>query len=239
MKFLLLLWLIVPLAYGEISFEQDKTAGWFWYKEKHAPQKQVRKISAPKQVALDKEQLERALRTAIKAPTDANIVEFIKIRNKIMDESYNFGLRLHQVNLMHPELDQLTTYPSNGSAKAIYQKQRQQQIEQKILALAKTHGLFYIFASHCPYCHVFAKTVQSFADKFNWSVLPITLDGKGLPEFPYARRDNGMASKLQIKNIPALIMVEPTGEKIFPIATGVISEEDIMERIDLLTRKPL
>ena len=140
---------------------------------------------------------------------------------------------------MHPELDKLTTYPSNGIAKEIYKNKQQQLVQQKIATLAKTHGLFFVFASHCLYCHAMAKTVKSFTNAYNWRVLPITLDGKTLPEFPNARRDNGMAAKLNIKNIPALIMIEPNKGEIMPIATGVISEEEIIERIDLLTRENL
>lgn len=227
-------------ALSEDGFFQDKTIGWFWYKDltlakskslKEAP------LDPATQVDFEKEELDRVLKVAIKEPTEQNLINFIKLRNKLMDQSYNFGLRLQQVNLMNPELDQLKTYPVNQVAKAIYKEQKTARVQDKIAKLSQTHGLFYIFTSNCPYCHGFAPTVKNFAAKYNWSLIPITLDGKATDDFPEARADNGMVRQLKITAVPALIMVEPKANKVFPIAVGLISEEEIIARIDLLTRE--
>ena len=227
-------------ACSEDLFFQDKTSGWFWYKDhiliegKKLSQNPIDPVA---QVDFEKAELDRVLKIAIKQPTKQNLINFIKLRNKIIDQSYNFSIKLQQVNLMNPELDFLKTYPVNQIAKEIYNEQKTANVSAKIAKLSQTHGLFYIFTSNCRYCGVFGPTVKSFANKYNWNLIAITLDGKATAEFPDARTDNGMVGKLKIGAVPALIMVEPKAHKVFPIAIGAISEEEIIERIDLLTRE--
>ena len=243
MRYLILMLIFINFKVNALSedlFFQNKTSGWFWYKERRLKENTLieeKPMDYVSQVDFEKEELDRLLKIAIKSPTKANLINFIKLRNKIIDQSYNFSIRLQQVNLMNPELDSLNTYPVNQGAKEIYKQQKTEDLTAKITKLSKTHGLFFFFKSDCKYCHIFAPTVKSFSHKYNWSLIPITLDGKNIPEFPEARFDNGIANKLQISGVPALIMVEPKANKVFPIAIGAISEEEILERIDLLTRE--
>jgi conjugal transfer pilus assembly protein TraF len=223
------------------SFHHNKTSGWFWYQDPQREKPQLESKETPDlaaQVDFEKEELDRLLKIAIKAPTEENLIRFIKLRNKILDQSYHFGLRLQQANLRYPTLDHLKTYPINKTANELYALERRADIDRKIGGLTKTHGLFYVFKSGCAYCHAFAPTLKGFTKKYGWSLLPITLDGIATPDFPEARLDNGAAQKLNITTVPALIMVEPKTGIVTPIATGVISEEDIVARIDLLTRGP-
>jgi conjugal transfer pilus assembly protein TraF len=81
--------------------------------------------------------------------------------------------------------------------------------------------------------------VKRFAQKYGWSVLPISLDGGTLPEFPNARRDNGMAARLQITHVPALIALHSKTGKLLPLAYGMVSESEIERRIEMLTKLPL
>ena len=57
-----------------------------------------------------------------------------------------------------------------------------------------------------------------------------------LPEFPHARRNNGIAERLQISHVPALIALHPQSGQMIPLAYGLVSESEIEERVDLLTR---
>ena len=228
MKYLILILILInwqAYALSEDLFFQDKTVGWFWYKDRNLPTSKnsiQRNIDPAAQVDFEKEELERLLKIAIKQPTRQNLINFI--------------IRLHQVNLMNPELDSLKTYPVNQAAKEIYKQQKTWNINAKIAKLSQTHGLFFIFKSDCAYCHAFAATVKSFANQYNWSLIPITLDGKTIAEFPEARADNGLARTLKVNAVPALLMIEPKANKILPIAIGAISFDEIIERIDLLTR---
>ena len=64
------------------------------------------------------------------------------------------------------------------------------------------------------------------------------MDGGMLAEFPHAKRDNGMVARLQISHVPALIAYHPRSGEMIPLAYGLVSESEIEERVDLLTRSP-
>lgn len=67
-------------------------------------------------------------------------------------------------------------------------------------------------------------------------MLAISLDGGALPEFPHVRRDNGIATRLQVGHVPALIAVHPNSGQTIPLAYGFVSESEIENRVELLTR---
>jgi len=59
------------------------------------------------------------------------------------------------------------------------------------------------------------------------------------PEFPDARRDNGIAERLGISHVPALIALHPKSGKFIPLAYGMVSISEIEERVELLTKYPI
>jgi conjugal transfer pilus assembly protein TraF len=104
----------------------------------------------------------------------------------------------------------------------------------KLKALAQEYGLFYFFKGDCPYCHKFAPLVKNFAGEHGWDVLPISMDGGKIAEFPNAKLDNGIARKLNITTVPALIAIHPKTKKMIPLAYGMVSYKGMEERALLL-----
>ena len=88
----------------------------------------------------------------------------------------------------------------------------------------------------CPYCHQFAPLLKDFEAKFGLKIVPISVDGGGLPEFRSPRVDNGIARTLDVRQVPALFLAEPRGGKITPIGYGVLSESELLERIFVVTQ---
>ncbi len=84
--------------------------------------------------------------------------------------------------------------------------------------------------------------MKRFSQKHGWAVLAISMDGSSrtiLPEFPDAKPDNGISKRLQITHVPALVALHPKTGKLIPLAYGLVSESEIEERIELLTRIPV
>ncbi len=52
-----------------------------------------------------------------------------------------------------------------------------------------------------------------------------------LPEFPEAKLNNGAALKLNVTVVPSLFAVNPTENKVIPIGYGLLSEDDLAERL--------
>jgi conjugal transfer pilus assembly protein TraF len=153
-----------------------------------------------------------------------------------MDQSQRFSEAWKQVVLTTPSLDETLVHPVNQNARHIYYDEQRRQLFKKIQGLASEYGLFFFFRQNCPYCHHFAPVVKRFTGKYGWFVLGISLDGGSLPEFPHAKQDNGIVERLGITHVPALIALHPQTGKLIPLAYGMVSESEIEERIDLLTK---
>ena len=124
--------------------------------------------------------------------------------------------------------------PVNQSALHIYHAEEQKKKEAKIKALAKEYGLIYFYRGGCPYCKAFAPVIKEFSAKYNWSVLPVSLDGDISADFPNSRRDNGIAKALNITVVPAVIALHPKSKEQIPLAYGFISQQEMLNRINLL-----
>ena len=64
----------------------------------------------------------------------------------------------------------------------------------------------------------------------------ISIDGSKLEDFPDARHNNGIAEAWSVKQRSALFMVNPENQHIVPISYGLVSMDEIEERIVMLFR---
>ena len=135
-----------------------------------------------------------------------------------------------------PSLDETLVHPVDQNARHVYYIHEQKKIKQRIMRLASEYGLFFFFRKNCPYCHHFAPIVKRFSQKYGWSVLGISLDGGTLPEFPAPKHNNGIAERLQIAHVPALMAIHPKSGQLIPLGYGMISESEIEQRVELLTK---
>ncbi|MBX9620666.1 MAG: type-F conjugative transfer system pilin assembly protein TraF [Alphaproteobacteria bacterium] len=233
----------------KLAFFERHAEGWHWYEEfsRNSKIEERKKNSSGRnpsfssstpteKIEAQRKELETKLHSAILEPSHENIITYILAQKALMDQSERFSESWKQVVLRTPSLDETLVHPVDQNARHIYYQERHQDITRRIKALAQEYGLFFFFKGECAYCHHFAPVVKDFAKKHGWSVLAVSLDGRRLPEFPEARRDNGMATRLQVSHVPALIAFHPSSGQMIPLAYGLVSESEIEERIDLLTR---
>ncbi len=235
------------------SFFEKRAEGWHWYEnrlrlnDRKTSKREEEKnssggsssSSAPtptEKIEAQRKALETKLHTAILEPSDENLITYIMAQKALMDQSQRFSEVWKKVVLNTPSLDETLIHPVDQNARHIYYDEQRNKLSKKIQALASEYGLFFFFRKNCSYCHYFAPIVKRFADKHNWSVLAISLDGGILPEFPHAKGDNGISERLGISHVPALIALHPKTRKLIPLAYGFVSENEIEERIELLTR---
>jgi conjugal transfer pilus assembly protein TraF len=81
-----------------------------------------------------------------------------------------------------------------------------------------------------------APTLKFLAEQYGIAVFPVSLDGRGLPEFPNPSRDNGMAASLGISVVPLVVLGNIKDRRLLPIGSGVLSAQEIVERIYILTQ---
>lgn len=236
-------WTTATLA-ERSSFFERKAEGWHWYQSlsdnKVKEEKQSSSVfisqTPTQQIETQRKNLETKLHTAIVAPTRENLIAYITAQKALMDQSQKFSEIWKQVVMTTPSLDETLQHPVDQNALHVYYTAHHNNIKQRIIGLAQEYGLFFFFRKNCPYCHQFAPVVKRFSQKYGWSVLGISLDGGTLPEFLNAKQNNGIAERLNISHVPALIALHPKTGQLIPLAYGMISESEIEQRVELLTR---
>jgi conjugal transfer pilus assembly protein TraF len=237
-----------PLNNGwrpQASFFEGHAEGWHWYDTLRVESPSDNNVEEEKQkndsashpqtptekIENQRKALEQKLHAAIIEPTRENLIAYIMAQRALMDQSQRFSEEWKKVVMATPALDETLIHPTDQNARHVYYGERYKELSKRIKALAHEYGLFFFFRKNCPYCHHFAPIVKRFSQKYGWSVLAISIDGGVLPEFPEARRDNGISARLQVSHVPALIAFHPKTKQLIPLAYGMVSESEIEERV--------
>ncbi|WP_205617456.1 conjugal transfer protein TraF [Pelomicrobium methylotrophicum] len=171
---------------------------------------------------------------AILEPTPEHIAAYIRAQEETMQMAATFSDVWRRVVWQNPDLNYELKRPVNNAAIDTYNKVRR-EAEMKVLdEIKKDWGIFFFFRSDCPYCHRMAPTLRFLSDMYGITVFPVTLDGRGLPEYPDPRPDNGMARMLNITQVPMLVLGNVRDRRLIPLGSGVISAQDVIERIYIL-----
>lgn len=229
-----------------------RSEGWFWYKEpprKRAPDKpdEIRTPPATagpqgrpelaEHEALRRELLELRI-VAIMSPTEENVVRYLEAQRRALDLSALFADRWQRTVWTTAALDYgLRFRPVNSLAAAIHDDTQRKGRGERLRVLAKTHGLALFFRGDCPACDEMARTLVRLRAKHGIHVTGISVDGAGSDILDTVRPDNGIGRTLGVQAIPSVHLLEPARAKSTTIGHGLLSLEEIEERLDVLTGK--
>ncbi len=244
MAFLLIIFFTAEVS-AEALFYQKKSEGWFWYEEleKEALQKseptprphplaEAKPLTPTEQILEQRKMLEQKLHQAIVSPSIDNIKSYLYVQRALMDQSQRFAENWQKVLLHAPDLDETRIHPVNQSARHLYLANHQQRKTERLQQLSKEYGLFFFFKGECIYCQAFAETLKHFSEKYQWSLLPISLDGQPLTAFPDFQQDNGLAEQLKIATVPALIAMHTKTKQLIPLSFKMISLSELEQVSD-------
>lgn len=233
------------------TYWADRERGWFWYhvsppegKDKAKTLPHSTAAAAPTRPAqlIEFEALQKRVEElrniAIIRPTERNIQNYLAVQAEVIDKASVFADVAQRVIWANPEFDYTVTgRPVNAKALEVFDREAIGAREGATMALAKDHALFFFFRSDCPYCHQFGPYLKEFEAKFGLAVVPISIDGGPLlPAFPNPRIDNGIGRTLEVREVPALFLVEPVSGRIVPIGYGVLSESELLERLQAVSQ---
>lgn len=176
--------------------------------------------------------LEEVRNIAIMRPTERNVRRYMELEMQVVNRASYFADMAQRVAWATPELDPtLQGRPVNAQALEVFDQRQRSERSESVAALGRDHVLFFFYRSDCPYCHAFAPTLQAFEARHGIQVVAVSVDGGPMPGFPRARPDNGIATALQVTQVPAVFLAQPFTGKINPIGFGVLSESQLLERI--------
>ena len=227
------------------DFFNDHARGWFWYE---APPQEPEEPEVPplegvmgtvmqkapdplEELSAVRQTIERALAKAMLEPTTDNIALYLKKQHDLTSQAHQFAKTWEKTLLEHPELNDALVRPTNSMGAQVYLEEKQKARSSAIEKLSRESGLFFFYRSTCPYCQRFAPILKAFAERHHLSVIPITTDGISLPEFPDSLIDNGQSAKFNVQVEPSLFAVNPYTQMAYPIAYGLVSEEELSQRI--------
>jgi conjugal transfer pilus assembly protein TraF len=195
-------------------------------------------VQAPELVELERlrKTLEDFRNIAIMRPTEANVRRYMELEMQVVNRASYFADVARRVAWATPALDPtLQGRPVNAQALEVFDRQLRIERSTSVAALGRDHVLIFFYRSDCPYCHAYAPTLQAFEARHGIQVVAVSVDGGPMPGFPRARPDNGVATALQVTQVPAVFLAHPASGKITPIGAGVLSESTLLERIAIVS----
>ena len=238
-KILFLLFIVSP---GYAGFFDEHTSGYWWYqneKPKPQPKDDKNKMSQPiveAKIKAIKKELKYRKERALLYPTDDNVKSFIVLQNKIYDQATTFSDTWLYVVATNPDLDPTTTFPMSQTGTDIFKAQKIEHEKKLLTTLAKTHGLMFFYKKDCAYCHKMAAIVKNFAKTYSWTLIPISMDGDFLLEFPNSKVDTGQAKSLKIDRFPALIAVDTQAQQALAPIYGFLTQDLLIKRLMVLIK---
>ncbi|MBE0625498.1 MAG: conjugal transfer protein TraF [Burkholderiales bacterium] len=237
---------VEPLPQPSRTYWLRNREGWFWYHDPPAPVSPPKAAPPPSsrppelvEFEAMQQRLDELKRVAVMNPTDANLLAYMRYQRFVMNKSEVFAERWQRLVWTVPELDYgLRGRPTNSMAIGAFDEQQRDRQAQLVRNLASTHGLVFIFRSDCPYCHHFAPVLKRFEQEFGMTVFAVSLDGRGLPEYPNPQMDNGIATRLNSTVVPALYLTAPSKRQIRTVGFGMMAMTDLIERIAVLAQDP-
>jgi len=199
------------------------------------------KAKTSEEAALEElERLRKALEAkralALMQPSPENLKTYIAAQEALMDRASVFSDVWRRVIWANPDLNYQLRNPVNNAAIQVRDVERTQKERASMKEIAREWGVFFVFRSDCPYCHRMAPSLKLLADTYGITVFPVSLDGGALPDFPNPARDNGMARVLDVKQVPYVALGNIKDHRLIPLGSGVLSVQDIVERIYILTQ---
>lgn len=227
----------------------QRAEGWFWYcdpaltlpEKKEKPLAPPAPASAPADpqatLALIQKRLEDARADAILHPLDEEKAKrHMALQFAEFERAGQFADTWRRVLWGNPGLDTTVSHPVTTVGVALERDLKRAAQGDAVRALGRTEGLFFFYQASCPYCAAQAPILLRFARAYGLQVKAVSLDGSGLPEFPDAVPDNGLARQIGVSVTPAIFMANPRTRTITPVAFGIQSESELLERIHALTQ---
>ena len=222
--------------------EERKLGTWFYCDPPKEPDDavQVAEPTIPAVTRLDaiSRQLDELKARAVLEPTTANITAYAAFQREQLNRASLFADVWSRAVWQNPDLDYTLQRPVNTLGKRTWLDARKTDRAATMAALAERYGVYYFYSSGCGACEVFAPILKSLSDQYALSVLPVSMDGGRSSAFPNFVVNTGQYEKMGLagSQVPALVLFDTVTHRPVPIGYGVMSADEVMQRIFTLTR---
>ncbi len=220
-----------------IPYYRDYKRGWYWY-EKEQPKKDDSKADvAPKhRIPALKDYTAQILwdmhpddfqpllmdfqKKAVMTPSESNVAEYYYVQDIARRKSLAFANVTATVMQKYPKLSVSGDYPTATPGRSALTRMEQDEVGKKIRGSAEDYGLIYFYSPTCQYCIEQEKIVGYFEARYGWEVKRIDLT-----------QNTGLAAMFNVSTVPTIILVFRHSQDPITVSAGVVSLEDMEERI--------
>ncbi|WP_082656928.1 MULTISPECIES: conjugal transfer protein TraF [unclassified Sphingopyxis] len=201
------------------------------------PAPAVASAAASERLAAISKQLDELKARAILEPSEQNVTAYIRFQREQLDRASTFSDVWQRTMWQNPELDYTLQRPVSTLAKRAWIDNRKAEQEAALRNLSRRYGIFYFYAQSCGACDIFAPILKSLATSSGFNVVAVSMDGGPNGVFPNYVVDVGQHAKMGLtsKATPALVLYDTVNRRPIPIGTGILSADEITERIFTLT----
>ncbi|MFS0851492.1 conjugal transfer protein TraF [Novosphingobium panipatense] len=221
--------------------EERRLGYWFYCNRPKPPEQQAPAPAASAMSQLDAitATLRELKAKAILEPTPANVTAYIRFQRAQLDRASLFSDVWQRAIWQDPELDYTLQRPVSTLGKRQWQDSRSAERNAAMAQLSERYGLFYFFAQSCGACEVMSPIVQSVASTWHIAVRAISTDGGPSRHFPNYTVETNQRIRmgLEPKITPAVVLWDALTGRPIPIGYGVMSADELQDRIYLLTSK--
>jgi len=223
---------------------QERRLGYWFYCTRPKPSARDNAQAAPATSATSQldavtAELRELKAKAILEPTPANVTAYIRFQREQLDRASLFSDVWQRAIWQDPDLDYTLQRPVSTLGKRQWQDARAAERNAVMAHLSERYGLFYFFAQSCGACEVMSPIVQSVATTWHITVRAISTDGGPSRHFPTYTVETNQRSRmgLEPKITPAVVLWDAAKGQAIPIGYGVMSADELQDRIYLLTSK--
>ena len=194
--------------------------------------------SATARIEAMRERLEEARAEAILDPTPEKVAAYLELQQAALQRAAVFSDAFRRTVWATPALDYTLRRPVGALAKRLWSDGRRTEIADALARLGERYGLIYLGHPDCGGCRVFGPLLRAFAMRHGIDVLAVSMTGGPLEGWPGAVPDNGRAARLGLDGspLPAVVLFDTTTRRVLPVGFGVLAEDQLAERIFVLTR---
>ena len=219
---------------------ERKLGQWFYCirpKIEPRPKADTSQPSAAETMAAITSQLNELKARAILEPSEENIIAYVRFQREQLDRASTFSDTWQRALWQNPDLDYTLQRPVSTVGKRAWLDNRKADRDAVLESLSQRYGLFYFYAQSCGACEIFGPILRSVADSHGMAVMAVSMDGGPNRDFPNYVVDAGQRARMGVpgNETPALVLFDTATRQTIPVGFGMLSADEIMDRIFTLT----
>lgn len=220
----------------------ERKLGTWFYCDKPKERSRTAKSSDPQASATERlamitKELDELRAKAILEPTTSNVSDYIRYQRTQLDRASTFADVWQRALWQNPSLDYTLQRPVNTLGKTAWTDQRKYDQQKTMSGLSQRYGVFFFYSTSCGACDAFSPVLKGISERYNLSILPVSMDGGANPYFPKYVVNQGQYEKMGLSGgmVPALVLYDTVTKRPMPVGYGVMAEDEVMDRIFRLT----